>query len=83
MLRHDGLRTCVVEMVEFAKNKTVNHYKFAKFTGKIGDIKTAHMTFCVVRRKGKKYEESWKKTLITVACNTPDSDTHTGRGMGC
>ena len=54
MLRHDGLRTCVVEMVEFAKNKTVNHYKFAKFTGKIGDIKTAHMTFCIVRRKGKK-----------------------------
>lgn len=83
MLRHGGLQTCVVKMVEFAKNKAVNHNKFAKFTGKIGDIKTARMTFYVLRRKGKKYEESRKKTLIIVTCNSADPDTHTGRGMGC
>ena len=71
------------KMAEFAKNIAVILYKFAKFTGKIGDIKTAHMTFCVVRRKGKKYEESRKKTFIIVTCNTADPDTHTGRGMGC
>ena len=36
------------KMVEFAKNKAVNSYKFVKFTGKIGDIKTARMTFYVL-----------------------------------